>query len=61
MTKGPAGQAGWQELTKSECFAPLAHERLGRVAVVDDQGPIVFPVNFVLDRPSNGSGSCLVA
>ena len=39
-----------QELTKSECFALLAHEYLGRVAVVDDHGPVVFPVNFVLDR-----------
>ena len=25
-------------------------EHLGRVAVVDDLGPVVFPVNFVLDR-----------
>src|SRR5215470_3881899 len=50
VTEGPAGQVGWQELTKSECFALLSGERLGRVAVVDDQGPIVFPVNFVLDR-----------
>jgi nitroimidazol reductase NimA-like FMN-containing flavoprotein (pyridoxamine 5'-phosphate oxidase superfamily) len=50
MTEGPAGQVGWQELTKSECFELLSGERLGRVAVVDDQGPIVFPVNFVLDR-----------
>jgi len=43
-------QAQWQELTKSECFELLAGERLGRVAVVDDRGPVVFPVNFVLDR-----------
>jgi uncharacterized protein len=43
-------QARWQELTKSECFALLARERLGRVAVVDDRGPVVFPVNYVLDR-----------
>ena len=43
-------QARWQELSKSECFALLARERLGRVAVVDDLGPVVFPVNFVLDR-----------
>jgi nitroimidazol reductase NimA-like FMN-containing flavoprotein (pyridoxamine 5'-phosphate oxidase superfamily) len=61
MTEGPTGQARWQELTKSECFALLSGERLGRVAVVDDQGPIVFPVNFVLDRhmvvfrPSEGT------
>jgi len=46
MYEGP----GWQELTKSECFELLAREQLGRVAVVDDRGPIIFPVNFVLDR-----------
>jgi nitroimidazol reductase NimA-like FMN-containing flavoprotein (pyridoxamine 5'-phosphate oxidase superfamily) len=50
MTERPGRQAGWQELTKSECFKLLSGQRLGRVAVVDDQGPIVFPVNFVLDR-----------
>ena len=50
MTEGPGGQVGWQELTKAECFELLSAERLGRVAVVDDQGPIIFPVNFVLDR-----------
>ena len=33
-----------------ECFELLAGARLGRVAVVDDLGPVVFPVNFVLDR-----------
>jgi len=41
---------GWQELTKAECFELLAGEHLGRVAVADDHGPVVFPVNFVLDR-----------
>jgi uncharacterized protein len=44
------GQARWRELTRSECFELLAREHLGRVAVVDDLGPVVFPVNFVLDR-----------
>jgi nitroimidazol reductase NimA-like FMN-containing flavoprotein (pyridoxamine 5'-phosphate oxidase superfamily) len=28
----------------------LAGTTLGRVAVVDDRGPVVFPVSFVLDR-----------
>jgi hypothetical protein len=28
----------------------LAGGNLGRVAVVDDRGPVVFPVSFVLDR-----------
>jgi hypothetical protein len=50
MDKRSAPRVGWQELTKSECFELLARERLGRVAVVDDRGPVVFPVNFVLDR-----------
>jgi nitroimidazol reductase NimA-like FMN-containing flavoprotein (pyridoxamine 5'-phosphate oxidase superfamily) len=50
MNESPERPAGWQELSKSECFKLLARERLGRVAVVDDRGPMVFPVNFVLDR-----------
>jgi hypothetical protein len=50
MDDGPARQARWQELTKSQCFELLAREQLGRVAVVDDLGPVVFPVNFILDR-----------
>jgi uncharacterized protein len=39
-----------EELTRSECFGLLAGGNLGRVAVIDDQGPVIFPVNFVLDR-----------
>jgi len=39
-----------RELTRSECFELLATARLGRVAVIDDRGPVVFPVNYVLDR-----------
>ena len=39
-----------EELTRSECFGLLAAGSLGRVAVVDDYGPVIFPVNFVLDR-----------
>jgi uncharacterized protein len=39
-----------QELTKCECFGLLAREQLGRVTFVDDLGPMVLPVNFVLDR-----------
>jgi nitroimidazol reductase NimA-like FMN-containing flavoprotein (pyridoxamine 5'-phosphate oxidase superfamily) len=50
MNEMPGRQARWRELTKSECFGLLAREHLGRVAVVDDRGPIVFPVNFVFDR-----------
>jgi nitroimidazol reductase NimA-like FMN-containing flavoprotein (pyridoxamine 5'-phosphate oxidase superfamily) len=50
MNEESGRQARWHELTKSECFELLAREQLGRVALVDDRGPIVFPVNFVLDR-----------
>ena len=39
-----------QELTRSACFELLANTHLGRVAVTDDWGPVVFPVNYVLDR-----------
>ena len=39
-----------RELTRSECFELLASAPLGRVAVTDDLGPVVFPVSFVLDR-----------
>jgi uncharacterized protein len=40
----------WQELTKGECFSLLARQRLGRVVLVDDRGPLALPVNFVLDE-----------
>ena len=40
----------WQELTKDECFSLLAGQRLGRVVLVDDRGPLALPVNFVLDQ-----------
>ena len=50
MSEEPGRQDRWQELTKSECFELLAREHLGRIAAVDDLGPVVFPVNFVFDR-----------
>lgn len=50
MNEGPGRQVCWRELTKGECFGLLARQQVGRVAVVDDRGPVVFPVNFVLDR-----------
>lgn len=31
------------------CIALLAQNHFGRVAVNDDQGPVVLPVNYVLD------------
>ncbi len=50
MSDEPGRRVCWQELSKSECFELLARERLGRVAVPDNLGSVVFPVNFVLDR-----------
>ena len=47
---GRCCQARWQELTKRECFELLSQEHLGRIALVDAWGPIVLPVNFVLDH-----------
>lgn len=38
------------ELTRTECFQLLSGGHLGRVALVDGCGPVVFPVNYVLDR-----------
>lgn len=37
-------------MTRSECLDLLARHDLGRLAFVDDLGPIVVPVNYVLDR-----------
>jgi uncharacterized protein len=50
MDEQPGRRMRWLELTKSECFELLAGERLGRLAFVDDRGPVVLPVNFVLDN-----------
>ncbi len=47
----PRGVADrWRELTKAECFELLAGENIGRLAIVDDLGPVVFPVTYVLNR-----------
>jgi nitroimidazol reductase NimA-like FMN-containing flavoprotein (pyridoxamine 5'-phosphate oxidase superfamily) len=50
MGERSESNASWQELTKAECFDLLAKHHLGRIAVIDDQGPVVFPVNYVMDR-----------
>jgi len=44
---GLVAEVSWQELTNSECFGLLASQHLGRLVLVDDRGPIAFPVNFV--------------
>lgn len=39
-----------QDLDEDECRELLAAHHLGRVAVDDDAGPVVLPVNYLLDR-----------
>jgi len=48
--RGPGAAGRLRELTRAECFGLLETEHLGRLAVVDERGPVVFPVNYVLDR-----------
>jgi uncharacterized protein len=38
----------WQELTDTECRRLLAERHLGRLALTDPDGPVVFPVNYAL-------------
>ena len=38
------------EIDKAECLELLAGHEVGRVAYCDDLGPVVLPVNYVLDR-----------
>ena len=38
-----------KELDKAECLELLASHQVGRVAYCDDLGPVVLPVNYVLD------------
>ena len=42
-------RSGLEVLERHECEALLGRSRLGRIAVVVDGRPLVFPVNFVLD------------
>lgn len=37
-------------LSEEECWELLAGQEVGRVAYCDDRGPVVIPVNYVLDR-----------
>jgi len=40
----------WHELTVQECRALLGERHLGRLALLDADGPVVFPVTYVFDR-----------
>jgi hypothetical protein len=39
-----------EELDDSECRKLLAERHLGRLAIPDFGGPVIFPVNYVFDR-----------
>jgi nitroimidazol reductase NimA-like FMN-containing flavoprotein (pyridoxamine 5'-phosphate oxidase superfamily) len=39
-----------EELADTECRALLADRHLGRLALVDARGPVILPVNYVVDR-----------
>jgi uncharacterized protein len=36
----------WQELTDAECRRLLGERHLGRLALVDADGPVILPVNY---------------
>lgn len=38
-----------RDLTRAECIDLLAERHVGRVAYCDETGPVVLPVNYVLD------------
>jgi nitroimidazol reductase NimA-like FMN-containing flavoprotein (pyridoxamine 5'-phosphate oxidase superfamily) len=40
----------FEELTDAECRRLLAERHLGRLAIPDFGGPVIFPVNYVFDR-----------
>ena len=38
-----------EDISEAECLELLASKSVGRVAVVSDGKPLIFPVNYVLD------------
>ncbi|HVC26265.1 MAG TPA: pyridoxamine 5'-phosphate oxidase family protein [Acidimicrobiales bacterium] len=38
-----------EELSRDECMAVLGYHRFGRLAVVEEGQPDIFPVNYALD------------
>lgn len=41
-----------RDLDVDTCLRLLSHHHLGRVALNDEQGPLVLPVNYMVDRGS---------
>jgi hypothetical protein len=44
------GRTGLEVLDRDECLSLLGQSSLGRLAVVIDDQPLIFPVNFTLDN-----------
>jgi hypothetical protein len=59
----PAGGQELNEIGEDECFALLGRQDLGRLAVVRDGRPEIFPVNYAMDGRTitirTGSGAKL--
>jgi nitroimidazol reductase NimA-like FMN-containing flavoprotein (pyridoxamine 5'-phosphate oxidase superfamily) len=55
-----------QELSADDCYRLLATQQIGRLGVNAEHYPLIFPVNYVLDRSGvivirTGAGTKLVA
>jgi nitroimidazol reductase NimA-like FMN-containing flavoprotein (pyridoxamine 5'-phosphate oxidase superfamily) len=46
----PESDLGLEELSEDECLQLLARHDLGRIAVVVDGHPVIFPVNYGLSH-----------
>jgi hypothetical protein len=44
-----SGEAALEEMTEGECLELLATQSVGRIAVVSNGQPLIFPVNYVLE------------
>jgi uncharacterized protein len=49
---GTEAEQPYTVMDRSQCWAHLRDARVGRLAVIVDDGPEIFPVNHVVDRGS---------
>jgi nitroimidazol reductase NimA-like FMN-containing flavoprotein (pyridoxamine 5'-phosphate oxidase superfamily) len=52
VTASPPNDAELVEIDREECLALLASHGVGRIALVVGNQPLVFPVNYCVDRSS---------
>jgi nitroimidazol reductase NimA-like FMN-containing flavoprotein (pyridoxamine 5'-phosphate oxidase superfamily) len=52
MTTVNVSAGGMQELPREECLRLLAGNNVGRLAVSGKEAPVIRPVNYVFDEPS---------